>query len=331
MRKRFLMIIFIALIASLTNPLFSNESQNKNSQDIIKPSVDDRQIKLASPDANARAFAEKEKWILHGMREHCFSSALPLFYRINNRYPVDVKELIDSGYLLAWPADPSSGKPLRLVDKVKPVKDDLGKIAYIRTSDSNAHFEIVDYNDAENDYAIRELPYPPAGQSLLSKLQDNNSPAKAIEGVFMANMTDLIGIAMHKPEYRFGEKHFDSFDKAVEGNYFLIKENIKPSFISADSSIPFFLEIGVASLDGREVEFFEATFRSTTPTGREYIRHMTWEEPLMDSLDIKYNDEEAVNRMTGKQYLYSTRMLLDGSLNIPQKALISKKEILNME
>jgi hypothetical protein len=54
---------------------------------------------------------------------------------------------------------------------------------------------------------------------------------------------------------------------------------------------------------------------------------MIWVEPLVDSVET-WTDEETWARLTNKEYYYSTRMLLDGTLKIPDGVLISKSEIL---
>jgi len=326
-------LILVALVSfigiSCKTILNSVKNQKQPEQQDTTPT---REVNFSPPTlmtsdlpAEARALAEEMKWILNPVRESNFAYPLVLFYVINNRYPNDIGEWLDSGLPIAWPANPATGEPFKIVKKIEPKKDDLGKIVYVRESDLSAHFEIIDFHEKMGGYYVREIPYPPAVEGWLEETRKERLDLE-IEDNFQHRMSIVI-LALQRPEYRFGEKVPSGFEEATHGNFFLIKENIQPSFISDDPSRPLFLERGLALLDGRAVKFAESTFRSLTPTGREYVRHLISIAPLVDSFET-WNDEETWARLTNKEYYYSTRMLLDGTLKIPDGVLISKAEIL---
>ncbi len=289
-------------------------------------------MRIADFDEKTKEIMETQKWILNITGEPFLTSPLVLFFEKNQRYPYDVAEFLDSGLLIAWPANPSNGEPFRLVDKVELKKEDIGKIAYVRESDSEAYFEIVDFDKTTNENFIRRIPYEGFERKALDDFDRYINKDKLdllIEEDFRANMESIISAAFMRPEYRSGEKTPSGFAEAANGNFFLIKENIKPSFISGDASQPLFLEVGLALLDGRAVEFYEYTFRFLShPSGKEYNRHITSIEPIEDSLEW-WTDQDEFDRLTNKEYYYSTRMILNDSLETPEDVLISKSEILN--
>ncbi len=330
-------LIFLLILA--INCLYTGCKSNSGTPKELQPSdyktmdndLPHRVIRIADYDEKTKEIMETHKWILNIFGEPFLTSPLVLFFAKNQRYPYDVAEFLDSGLLLAWPANPSNGEPLRLVDKVELKKDDIGKIAYVRESDSEAYFEIVDFDKTTNENFIRRIPYEGFERKALNDFDRYKNRGKldiVIEDDFRANMEAIIGSAFMRPEYRSGEKIPSGFAEAANGNFFLIKENIKPSFISGDSSQPLFLEAGLALLDGRAVTFFEYTFRFLPMARKEYIRQIIYIEPIEDSLEW-WTDQELFDRLTNKEYYYSTRMILDGSLETPEDVLISKSEILN--
>jgi len=226
-------------------------------------------------DEKTRQAVDEQKWILNITGEPILSSPLLLFYAKNQRYPYDMREFLDSGYLLAWPANPTNGKPMTLVENRKLSIEDIGIISYVRESDSNAYFEIVYYDMYDDETIVRKIPSTGTMNKTLSSINLHQSKGKLdikIQNVFKTNMEWLINSAFMRAEYRSGEITPSGFAEAAHGNFLLIEENIKPSFISSDPEFPLFFEAGIAVLDGRVVEFYEYTFTVLTQSGKKIKR-----------------------------------------------------------
>lgn len=281
-------------------------------------------------DPKSRQIAEKSAWILDYTGESIITAPLELFRGLNNRYPNDIGELIDSGLLLAWPADQTTGKSLEVVGKIENSRDFFGKIAYIRKSDNEAYFEILDYTDNVDNFFIRKIPPDEIREQTdktLDYMRNLGRDDILIAQNFKMNIRLLISSAFLRPEYRFDGKIPVDFAEAVRGNFFLIEQNLAPSFISDSQSEPLYIETGLGYLDGIPCSFEMSKGISITPSGKEFVRTDYSMIPLMDSIDLSPKDEDYA-RLTDKQYYYSTHLALNGTLNLPKSVLISRGEII---
>jgi len=323
---------FIVLVVVCINS--ATASKTSEFEEKLSSGTDVSQaVSTTDYDEKNKKIIEDQNWILGPIGEPTFSSPLVMFYAMNQRYPYNVAELLDAGHLLAWPADPATGKPLKLVENRRLKIEDVGMISYVRESDSNAYFEIVYFNPYDDETTVRKIPYEGFFNKAMENFDRYQSRDKVdikIQNDFYRQMQALIEIALRRPEYRIERATPSGFVEAAHGNYFLIEENIKPDFISADPDIPLFLEAGIAVLNGKMVQFHECIFSSLLePSGKERLRHFTVSTPLGLSMD-SWSDQENFDALTQKEYYYSTRMLLDGTLEIPEEVLISKSEILGL-
>ncbi|MBU1024178.1 hypothetical protein KKB99_07845, partial [bacterium] len=120
-----------------------------------------------------------------------------------------------------------------------------------------------------------------------------------------------------------------SISEALSGNYFWIEENMIPPFVSADPETPYFAEWGTAYLDNEPVKFFETTEYLQGKRYKEFtLADLVYNKKIIDPL--KSHDPleiENWDRLTNKTYYYSTRLLLEGTLNLPEDVLISINDI----
>jgi hypothetical protein len=272
----------------------------------------------------------KEKypdWILSSSNEVYISDSLIAFRKINGRFPKDVGELIDSGLLLAWPANPETGKPMKLVKSISPKTEDFGKIAYVRKSDSEANFQIVINVDSKP--TVYKFPCCKTVSAELEGINGKTSvPTQVRKETFERCLTGIINTGLMRNEFRTGSKKPVTASDLFTKNCFLIKQNLKPDFISGSSQKPFFLEKGIATFKGNPVKFEKCT-TSFQENGKAMTDTFFWVAPLKESEDSWYGDESVWNNLQSKVYFYSTEQALKGSLNYPANILISKNDILN--
>ena len=267
-------------------------------------------------------------WILSSLHEEAFSLPLVEFASIYGRFPNDIAEFIESGLPLAWPADPETGKPLRIFDTVRPRKEDMGKIAYIRKSDCEAHFETV--IPLKGDYAVYQFPCCKKARLIMADYQSSNTPKDIIrEDSFERTMSDLLSMASQRIETSSKSEKKTGFRESMKNNFFLIKNNLKPQFISADPKKALYFERGLATLDGKSVKFEEYSVKSLDEKGKQFLDHYYWVEPLFEKNVDLSGDDTAWNRLTGKEYFYSTRLMLTGDFVIPSELQMTREQILN--
>ena len=323
--KMMTVIVFAIFIFAL--PLHASDVNKTCSEESSKKYADETRKRM-----------DEDKWVLSVMNGGGFSGLLNTFYILNHRYPYDVDELLDSGLMLIWPADPSTGEPMKFVENKKLTVDDMGVISYIRESDSNAYFEYVLRQPGTDEYIVRNIPQ--AG--LLSRNTENANRFMnigrsdlLIQDNFRENMMSAFSLSLRRSEYRMGDSVPTDFAEAVNGNFFLIKENIKPTFINSNPDTPLFFECGIAMLDGKKVYFMEWTYtdvarggfkvKDMSPLG-EFDRHHVIINSITNPMEVISSDR--YSQLTNKLYFYSTRLILDGTLEIPNEVLISKSEIL---
>jgi hypothetical protein len=270
---------------------------------------------------------EFQSWILSSQHEYVFAKALIDYRLINGSFPKGVAELINSGLLVVWPADPRTGKPMKLVPSLKPVESDLGKIAYVRKSDTEASFQIVVKVDGK--YSIYELPCCQTLDAYFGetaeKIKDNKC---LIRGSFEEAMKGAFSAAITRSDYLKGKNSPKTVADIANRNFFLIKENLKPDFVSDNIDKALFFEVGIATLDGELVKFGRATTCMNDCTGKEKIDKFSWITSVADTEKEWVDDSNAYGKLRNVQYFYSTKLAKNGGADYPPQMIISKQDIL---
>jgi hypothetical protein len=267
-------------------------------------------------------------WILDMYSAPAFIVPFENFYLMNGRFPYNVKEFLDSGLILVWPAYPPTGEPMKLVDKVETNADYLGKIAYIRKSDSEAYFEFVKYFELVNEFGI--LDYPPKfdrdrfTSPSYKNLFSDRIPLPA--DTFHDMMNSLYGGTIQRDEYLQSAIIPTTVEETVKGNFFWIRENMAPDFLSTSPDEYVFYEWGIAEIENVPVSFF----RFTLPHENSYGEVRPSKYMHIESLDgmTDYPDEYW-NRLTNMKYIYSSKQLVEGTFSVSDEIMISKDQILN--
>lgn len=270
---------------------------------------------------------EFQSWILSSQHEYVFTKALTDYRLINGSYPKGAAELINSGLLVVWPADPRTGKPMKLVESLKPVESDLGKIAYVRKSDTEASFQIV--VKADGKYSIYELPCCKTLDAYFGATAEKVKNYKCLtRGSFEESVKGAFTAAITKPEYVKGKSNPSNIADIANRNFFLIKENLNPNFISDNSDKPLFFEVGIATLNGEPVKFGQATTCMNDCTGDEKVEKFSWITSVKESDKEWVDDADAYSKLQNINYLYSTKLAKNGGAGFAPEILISKQDIL---
>lgn len=259
------------------------------------------------------------------------------FYNIHGRYPVDVEEFLQSGLLLIWPADIVTGEPLKIVKHVNPVKDDIGKIAYIRESDHKAYFAAVNYSPKDNAYSVSKLPhsddYVDHVSSKFAQAYAEYTNDSILKLRFIQHMVGIFSMTSQRASHN-ARQHGEStlnIEDSLKGCFFWIEDNIKPGFMSASPDIPVFFEWGYGRLHGEPVIFYERTTSffhklEDNPHRDPMIKHV---RKLSKELSLGRQDrEQAWDQISDITHFYSTKKLLEGTLDLPSSVVISIDDIL---
>lgn len=267
-------------------------------------------------------------WILDMHGAPAIMRPFQNFYILNGRFPYDTKEFLDSGLILVWPAYPQTGKPMKLVNKVEPNANYLDKIAYVRKSDSEAYFEYVVYIEEGNEFRI--LDFPPKfvrdryiSSTYVNKYSDKTPlPAQT----FHKMMNSLYGATIQRDEYLQGAIIPTTVEETVKGNFFWIRENMAPDFLSTSADDYVFYEWGIAEIENVPVSFFRFTLPRESSDG--IVRSSKYMN--IESLEggRSYKDE-SWNLLTNMKYIYSSKQLVEGTFSVSDEIMISKDQILN--
>jgi hypothetical protein len=270
---------------------------------------------------------EFQSWILSSQYEHVFTQALINYRLVNGKYPKGVAELINSGLLLVWPADPRTGKPMKLTPTLKPIEKDLGKISYVRKSDTEASFQI--FVKLDGKYSIYELPCCKTLDAYFGKTAEKIKNNKClVKGSFEEVLKGAFTAATSRSDYLNGKNSPKTVGEIANRNFFLIKENLKPDFLSDNDAQAVFFEVGIGSLNGELVKFGKSTTCMADCTGKEKIDKFSWISSVADSEKEWVDDSNAYGKLQNVQYFYSTKLAKNGGANYPSEMLISKTEII---
>ena len=280
--------------------------------------------KLCSTKMDSRK-NEYPSWILSSDNEINFSKSLIDYRILNGKYPSDVNELIESGLLVVWPANPATGKPMKLVDKIEAKKQDFGKIAYVRESDEKAYFEIV--VSSGKTASIYKFPCCQTVNAAMAGLEGFENYPKALKvDSFERTMGGAFSAALSYDGFTNGTATPNTIGKAINHNFFLIEENLKPDFISSDPAQSLYFEKGIATLDGQPVKFGRSTM-ALGEKDEQQVETFCWVTTIQDSDNEWFDDIDAYNRLKNKQYFYSTHEILNGGITYDTGVLISKNDI----
>ncbi|MBU1024216.1 hypothetical protein KKB99_08045 [bacterium] len=283
--------------------------------------------KLCSSKMDSKANAYPS-WILSSDNEINFSKSLIDYRMINGKYPADVKQLIESGLLVVWPANPVTGQPMKLVNKIEAKKEDFGKIAYVRESDNKAYFEIVISPDKKP--TVYKFPCCQTVNAEMAGLEGTvKNPSALKVDSFERIMGGAFSAALSYDGFTNGKATPNTIGKAINHNFFLIKENLKPDFISADPNKSLYFEKGIATLDGELVKFGRSTIAlgGCCEKDEPQIETFCWVSTVQDSDKEWVDDMNVYNRLKDKKYFYSTHEILNGGIAYDNGVLISKSEI----
>ena len=267
-------------------------------------------------------------WILGMHAAPAIMRPFKNFYLLNGRFPYDVKEFLDSGLILVWPAYPPTGKPMKLVDKVEPNANFLGKIAYIRKSDSEAYFEYVKYFEVGNEFGFLNLPPKFVRDRYTSSTYENKYSAKIPlqAQTFHKMMNSLYAATIQRDEYLKGAIIPTTVEETVKGNFFWIRENMAPGFLSTSADEYVFYEWGIAEIENVPVSFFQFTLPRESSDG--IVRSSKYMH--IESLDGRKDyQDEYWDLLTNKKYIYSSEQLVEGTFSVSDEIMISKDQILN--
>jgi hypothetical protein len=267
-------------------------------------------------------------WILDMHHTSAVLRPFQNFFLLNGRFPYDVKEFLDSGLILVWPAYPQTGEPMKLVKKVEPNANYLDKIAYVRKSDSEAYFEFVKYFEARNEFGILDFPPKFVRDRYTSSTYVNKYSDKAplLAQTFHKMMNSLYAATIQRDEYLQGAIIPSTVEETVKGNFFWIKENMAPDFLSTSPDEYVFYEWGIAEIENVPVAFFRFTLPYETSAGN--VRPAKYMDIRSLEGGRSYTDDYW-DLLTNMKYIYSSKQLVEGTFSVSDEIMISKDQILN--
>jgi len=249
-----------------------------------------------------------------------FADALYRYYCINGEYPISFKYLLNSGLMVAWPINPLTGKPVRIIKKIE--KEDYeyaGDISYINPSANEGYFEGIFQTERSGVWKHMKFPDIIDKVAFLKlmmqkpKVYSEDPPvkfAKSIVSLFGTLKTLNLDIRGHLPE---------TTSELFANDFRVIREFYKPVYTGKDENVDGFFELGV----DLEWGFWYSKYR----TAGDYTHKFALKFPF---INLKLNDREFVDERFPA--LKSPKPLLSPSLypdakSLPRNILISRDDI----
>jgi hypothetical protein len=266
-----------------------------------------------------RNLTREEMFRVEGYMNY-FADALYRYYAIHGEYPISFKYLLNSGLLVAWPINPLTNKPVRIIKNID--KEDYqyaGDIAYKNPSANEGYFEGIFQTERTGVWKYMKFP-DIVDKSAYLKLKKEKPEsysedppvrfAKSIVSLFGTLKTLNLDVKERLPE---------TTSELLGNDFRIIREFYNPIYKGTDENTNGFYELGV-DLDGG---YWYSEYR----IWGDYTHKFTLKYPNMG---LKLEESEFVDKKVPR--LKSPIPLLSPSVypdfkSLPQNVLISLDDI----
>jgi len=297
--NRTVLIIIIVLL----NCIFSFADNSDNAKKPEKP----------------RELTEAEVLRVEGYMNY-LSYNLYRYYCIYGSYPISFQHFLDSGLIAAWPINPLTEKPVRVIRTIRDYDYEYTcEISYINDSADKGYFAGIFQVGREKNWRYMTFPETLDKKKYL-KLKEENPQyyseeppvrfAKSIVSLFPALMELNLKGRKQLPE---------STEQLLGDDFRILREYYNPVYTESDENTAGFYELGVDLKDG----FWYTKYQIWPPYTHKFALKFPNE-------GMKLNEREFVDNKFPK--LSSPMTLLSAFLypgidKLPEKILMSKDEI----